>query len=124
MKKKIISIVSLLALVVLLNACGNNEKSVSDTDIKKGKEYYLVWYELINNGNNESVSYEISYMKDGEQKYVKTSAKKIREEILRNPDDKPTVTRKGSHFLIKRQPMNIMYQKDVKGTVKSKEVVK
>ena len=124
MKKKIVSIISLLALVVLLAACGNNEKSVEDTDIKIGKEYDLVWYELINNGNQESVSYEISYMKNGEQKYVKTYAKKIIEEILRNPDDKPTVTRKGSHFLIKRQPMNIMYQKDVKGTVKSKEVVK
>lgn len=76
MNKKIISVISLLTLVFLLAACGNNEKSVSDTDIKKGKEYDLVWYELINNGNQESVSYEISYMKDGEQKYVKTSAKK------------------------------------------------
>ena len=37
MKKKIVSIISLLALVVLLAACGNNEKSVEDTDIKIGK---------------------------------------------------------------------------------------
>lgn len=123
MNKKIISIISLLALVFLLAACGEDEKTAKDTDIKKGKEYDLVWYELINNGNESSASYEISYMKDGKQKYVKTSAKNIREKILRSPDEKATVSRKGSKFIIKRQPMNVMYQKDIKGKVKSKEVI-
>lgn len=123
MNKKIISVISLLALVFLLAACGNNEKGVKDTDIKKGKEYDLVWYEMINNGNESSVSYEISYIQDGEQKYVKTSAKKIREQILHSPDKKATVTRKDGKFLIKRQPMNVLYQKDIKGKVKSKEVI-
>lgn len=124
MNKKIISIISLMALIFLLTACGEDEKTVKDTDIKKGEEYDLVWYELINNGNEESVSYEISYMKDGEQKYVKTSARNIREKILRSPDEKATVSRNGSNFMIKRQPMNIMYQKEIKGKVKSKEVIK
>lgn len=119
--KKMISIILVSGL--LLTGCSSlDTKSPRESGIgSENKD--LVWYEIVSNGSKDSLTYNISYMDNNKQKSLNVKGKDIVEHILKNPSKQPYITIKDGEFHIYRQPMNIMYNKEIKGKVKDKEVV-
>lgn len=122
---KIKLLIPILLLSVLLVACNqDNLVKPPKTNMTEDKQYELVWMELVNNGSSESLVYQISYMDGKNQKHIRVKSKYIIEKIHTNPKDKATIKTDGDNFIIYRQPLNVLYSKELKGTVESKDVSK
>lgn len=122
---KIKLLIPTFLLSVLLVAC-NQDSSVepSKTDMTEDKQYELVWMELVNNGDSESLTYQISYMDGDNQKNLRVDSEDIIERIHTDSKDKATIKTDGDTFIIYRQPLNVLYSEELKGTVESKDVSK
>ncbi|QDF14342.1 hypothetical protein [Staphylococcus phage PMBT8] len=122
---KIKLLIPTLLLSVLLVACNQDDTvKPSKTDMEEDKQYELVWMELVNNGNSESLTYQISYMDGKNQENIRVKSKDIIERIHTDSKDKATIKNDGDTFIIYRQPLNILYSEELKGTVESKDVSK
>lgn len=122
---KIKLLIPILLSSVLLIACNTDDTiSPSKTDMQKDKQYELIWMELVNNGDSESLTYQISYMDGDNQKNLRVNSEDIIERIYKDSKDKATIKSDGDVFIIYRQPLNILYSKELKGTVESKDVSK
>lgn len=122
---KIKLLIPTLLLSVLLVAC-NQDSLVepSKTDMTEDKQYELVWMELVNNGDSESLIYQISYMDGNNQEHIRVKSKDIIERINTDSKNKATIKTDGDNFIIHRQPLNVLYSEELKGTVESKDVSK
>lgn len=122
---KIKLLIPTLLLSVLLVAC-NKDSLVepSKTDMTEDKQYELVWMELVNNGDSESLIYQISYMDGNNQEHIRVKSKDIIERINTDSKNKATIKTDGDNFIIHRQPLNVLYSEELKGTVESKDVSK
>ena len=122
---KIKLLIPILLLSVLLVACNQDDTvKPSKTDMTEDKKYELVWMELVNNGNSESLTYQISYMDGKNQENIRVKSKDIIERIHTDSKDKATIKTDGDTFIIYRQPLNVLYSEELKGTVESKDVSK
>lgn len=122
---KIKLLIPILLLSVLLVACNQDDTvKPSKTDMTEDKKYELVWMELVNNGDSESLTYQISYMDGDNQKNLRVDSEDIIERIHTDSKDKATIKTDGDTFIIYRQPLNVLYGEELKGTVESKDVSK
>lgn len=122
---KIKLLIPILLLSVLLVACNQDDTvKPSKTDMTEDKKYELVWMELVNNGDSESLTYQISYMDGDNQKNLRVDSEDIIERIHTDSKDKATIKTDGDTFIIYRQPLNVLYSEELKGTVESKDVSK
>lgn len=122
--KKLMILSLTLFLTVILTACSSSdEEKPSKEKVEKGS-YSLVYYEILNNGFKDYPRVDIAYEDNsGEVQNKSISSSKLYEHVLKDPNEKPKVVVDGEKYHVYRQPYMIYNQKDIEGTVESKEEV-
>lgn len=120
-----------LLVVGLLAGCSEAEVDKSykkeESSIKDSQKYDLVYSEMIADGDDSEGLYEIAYKDNGIVKYLYKDAAYYYERILKDPNQKPYMTRKedSDKVYIFRQPYMIYSnEKEFTTKVKDKSVIK
>ncbi|MCU7557270.1 hypothetical protein [Macrococcus capreoli] len=120
-----------LLVVGLLSGCSeaevNQKYKKEESSVKSSEKYDLVYSEMIADGDDSEGLYEIAYKDNGVVKYIYKEASNYYERILKDPNQKPFMTRKSdtNDVYIFRQPYMIYNnEKEFTTEVKDKSVIK
>ena len=81
--RKIILLASLLGLSFILAACGTSGEQKPSKDSQKSEKYTYEYYEVLNNGSEDTPNVEIKYKdKNGKSHLQKTDLEHVYEHIL------------------------------------------
>ncbi|WP_414045285.1 hypothetical protein ACMGE7_00020 [Macrococcus equi] len=116
-----------LILAILLSGCDDNEKE--NRAPKEGEEgvkkYDLVYAEVLNNGDDETMSMEVGYKKGDKLETKRFDTENVTEHILKNQKAKPYALIEEKEVHIFRQPYIIFDNEgEFDAKVESKSVVK
>lgn len=124
--KKLMILGLTIFLTVILAACSSGEEKNPSEKKAEGMSHELIYYEVLNNGDEEDYPRaEIAYKDyEGKVKTESTSTQYLYEHILKDKDEKPKVVIDGDEYHVYRQPYMTYNQEDIEGEVESKEEVK
>ncbi|UXR74753.1 hypothetical protein MUA48_04715 [Staphylococcus sp. IVB6238] len=119
--KKLITMSSVLILFLMtLSACGREEpvKSPDQEAIKKYK-HELVYYEILNNGDEDYPKVDIAYKQKGKLKHMYTNLDYVYEHIIED-DSAPFFVKDGKKVHVYRPPYMTFGGDHVEGEIVEK----
>lgn len=140
MKIRPLLLTSLLSCSLFLGACdsiestddnegqstsqSNKTSSSENKEDTNEKKADLVYYEVLNNGDN-TPKVEIGYIspKNHKKKTINTKVSRIKEHVLEDGDDKPYVKQEGRTFHIYRPPYMTYGNDDIEGEITDKKEI-
>ncbi|RXK19029.1 hypothetical protein [Macrococcus sp. DPC7161] len=117
----------IMTSALLFTACDDNtsEKAAPKSSDDGVKKYDLVYAEVLNNGDDETMSMEVGFKNNKTVKSKRFDTENVVEHILKDQKEKPYVMIDGEEVHIFRHPYVVYDQEDgYDTTVEDKAVVK
>ncbi|AUW64031.1 hypothetical protein, partial [Staphylococcus hominis] len=93
-------------------------------DSQKSEKYTYEYYEVLNNGSEDTPNVEIKYKdKNGKSHLQKTDLEHVYEHILNDGNKKPYIIKDGKKIHVYRPPYMIYGDDDIEGQVTAKDEV-
>ncbi|AXV43343.1 hypothetical protein K1Y28_10025 [Staphylococcus warneri] len=123
--KKILFLVSTCLLCLTLAACGGNgEQKEPSKESKKSDKYEYEYYEVLNDGDEETPNVEIKYKDSkGKSHLEKTTLDHVYEHILSDGNKKPYMIKDGKKIHVYRPPYMMYGDDETEGKAVSKDEV-
>ena len=123
--KKILFLVSTCLLCLTLAACGGNgEQKEPSKESKKSDKYEYEYYEVLNDGDEETPNVEIKYKdRKGKSHLEKTTLDHVYEHILSDGNKKPYMIKDGKKIHVYRPPYMMYGDDETEGKAVSKDEV-
>lgn len=123
--KKILFLVSTCLLCLTLAACGGNgEQKEPSKESKKSDKYEYEYYEVLNDGDEETPNVEIKYKDSkGKSHLEKTTLDHVYEHILSDGNKKPYMIKDGKKIHVYRPPYMLYGDDETEGKAVSKDEV-
>lgn len=121
--KKILFLVSTCLLCLTLAACGGNgEQKEPSKESKKSDKYEYEYYEVLNDGDEETPNVEIKYKDSkGKSHLEKTTLDHVYEHILSDGNKKPYMIKDGKKIHVYRPPYMMYGDDETEGKAVSKD---
>ncbi|MCQ9278965.1 hypothetical protein [Staphylococcus borealis] len=122
--KKFTLLLSMICLTIVLTACDDGEQKEPSNDSKKSEKFEYVYYEVLNDGDEDSPNVEIKYNDKEKHSHIeRTSLDHVYEHILSDGNEKPYIIKDGKNIHVYRPPYMTYGDDDVEGKVISKDHV-